>query len=260
MTTPDRLLEPEDPAPFEVINERARSPFVITCDHAGSALPRRLGSLGIAASELQRHIAFDLGVAELGRMLADRLDACLFLQTYSRLVIDANRPLGTAESIVTLSEHTQIHGNLALSVEQRRLREQEIFLPYQERIARELDGRAGAPTVLVALHSFTPTFKDVARAWHGGILYGRDARIARPMLDFMRREAGLLIGDNEPYAVSDETDYTVVVHGERRGLPYVEIEVRQDLIADLAGRTSWSDRLARALEHSVAGLFAAKGR
>jgi predicted N-formylglutamate amidohydrolase len=255
MTTHARLLHSDDPAPFQVSNERGRSPFVITCDHAGNALPRQLGSLGIAASELRRHVAYDLGVAELGRALAQRLDACLFTQTYSRLVIDCNRPLGTPDSIVTLSEHTVIHGNLELSTEQRLMREREIFTPYHARIAAELDRRAGVPTVLVALHSFTPSFKDVARAWHGGILYGRDARIAHPMLAYLRREQGLQIGDNEPYAVSDETDYAVVVHGEQRGIPHVELEVRQDLIADAEGCAAWSARLASALEHSVSGLF-----
>jgi predicted N-formylglutamate amidohydrolase len=251
MTT--RLLQPGDPPPFELVNGPGRSRVVIACDHAGRLLPQQLGTLGVEASELGRHIAWDLGVAELGRMLSQRLDACLILQPYSRLVIDANRPPGTPESIVGLSERTIIPGNLELSAEQRLAREREIFQPYHDQIAAELERRA-AP-VLVALHSFTPIFKDVARRWHGGILYGRDARIARPMLAYLRREEGLLIGDNEPYAVSDETDYTVVTHGERRGIAHVEIEVRQDLLADVEGRALWSERLASALEHSISSMF-----
>ncbi|HEY6879873.1 MAG TPA: N-formylglutamate amidohydrolase [Polyangiales bacterium] len=254
-----RLLAADEPAAFEIVNPQGRSPFVITCDHAGAVLPRAVGTLGVAASELRRHIAFDLGAAELGRALAQRLDAFLILQTYSRLVIDVNRPPSTPESIVTLSELTAIPGNVGLTPEQRLAREQEIFGPYHARIEAELQRRAdaGFPIALVALHSFTPSFKGVARAWHGGILYGRDARLALPVLDQLRREDGLLIGDNEPYSVSDETDYTVITHGERRGLPYVELEVRQDLIADAEGRTAWCDRLAHALEHAFAGLFRA---
>ncbi|MDB4974618.1 MAG: N-formylglutamate amidohydrolase [Myxococcaceae bacterium] len=251
------LLQAGDPAPFEVLNERGRSPFLLTCDHAGCSLPRQLGDLGVAASELRRHIAWDLGVAELGRALALKLDAFLILQTYSRLAIDVNRPLGTPESIVTLSERTAIPGNVDLTEDARRARELAIFVPYHERIEAELERRrrVGGATVLVALHSFTPTFKDVARRWHSGILYGRDARLARPMLAYLQREPGLVVGDNEPYAVSEETDYTVVVHAERRGIPYVEIEVRQDLLADPAGHEAWALRLAGALEHSFSELF-----
>ncbi len=244
------LLQSGDPAPFEVVNERAGSRFVICCDHAGRVLPRQLGTLGVSPSELERHIACDLGVAELGRALAQRLDAFLILQTYSRLVIDVNRPPGTPDSIVTLSERTEIPGNVGLSAEQCLAREQAIFWPYHRRIEAELD-RRDASAVLIALHSFTPSYKDVARHWHGGILYGRDVRLAQPMLAYLRREDGLVIGDNEPYAVSEQTDYAAIVHGERRGLPYVEVEVRQDLIADAAGCAAWSERLARALEHSV---------
>jgi predicted N-formylglutamate amidohydrolase len=249
------LLQPDDPPPFEVVNPGGGSPFVIACDHAGRVLPRQLGSLGVSDAELRRHIAWDLGVAELGRVLASRLDAFLILQTYSRLVIDVNRPPGTPDSIVELSERTAVPGNVGLTAQQRLAREQEIFQPYHARIAAELERRAGVPTVLVALHSFTPSYKDVARHWHGGILYGRDARIGPPMLAYLRRERGLVIGDNEPYAVSDETDYTVIAHGERRGVAHVEVEVRQDLISDAQGCAAWSERLAGALEHCVSGMF-----
>ena len=261
MSTTESLLLPDDPAPYTLVNEHARTPFVLTCDHAGRTLPARLGDLGLPESELSRHIAWDLGVAGLGRALAHRLDAFLILQTYSRLVIDVNRPPGTPESIVTLSERTTIPGNLGLREEDKRAREQAVFAPYHARIERELTRRssvgAGTPVVLVALHSFTPRFKDVDRSWHAGILYGRDQRVARLMLTHLQGESDLIVGDNEPYAVSDDTDYTVVVHGERRGIAHVEIEVRQDLLSDETGQQSWAERLARALELSFSALFPA---
>lgn len=247
------LLSADDPPPFQLLRAGARSPFVLTCDHAGRLLPRALGDLGLPQSELVRHIAWDLGIAEVARKLSARLEAFAILQTYSRLVIDCNRPPGTPESIVGTSERTVIPGNADLTsvdIEQRRL---EIFEPYQSRIAQELATRHGLPTVLVALHSFTPRFMDVDRSWQAGILYGADARVARPLLAKLREE-GLTVGDNEPYAVSEQTDYTVMTHGEQRGTPYVEVEIRQDLIADAPGQQAWAERLALGLEHVLASV------
>jgi predicted N-formylglutamate amidohydrolase len=258
MTTAQLLL-PDDPAPYELVNESASTPFLLTCDHAGRVLPQRLGNLGLPESELSRHIAWDLGAAGMSRALARRLDAFLILQTYSRLVIDVNRPPGTPESIVSLSERTTIPGNLQLTEEDRRAREQAVFTPYHARIEAELSRRArtNTPLILVSLHSFTPRFKDVDRRVHAGVLYGRDTRVAKLMLPALQRETDLVVGDNEPYAVSEETDYTVVVHAERRGLPYVELEVRQDMLSTEEGQNDWAERLARALEHSFSVLFPA---
>jgi predicted N-formylglutamate amidohydrolase len=253
------LLLPDDPAPYEVVNELGASPFVLACDHAGCVLPGRLGDLGLPASELRRHIGWDLGIADVGRALSARLSAFCILQTYSRLVIDVNRPPGTPESVVTRSERTDIPGNVDVSAEARRAREDAVFWPYHRRIEQELAGRvaSGGPLMLVALHSFTPRYKDVARRWHAGVLYGRDDRVARALLPFLRRDTELVVGDNEPYAVSDETDYTVVVHAEQKGIPYIELEIRQDLIADARGVAQWSERLASALMHSFSALFPA---
>ena len=125
-------------------------------------------------------------------------------------------------------------------------RASEIFVPYHARITAELDRRRARaePTVLISMHSFTPVFHDVARPWHVGMLYNRDARVAHVLLELIRSEGEWVVGDNEPYAVGDGTDYAIPVHGERRGLPHVEIEVRQDLIADEAGQREWAGRLA----------------
>lgn len=229
------------------------SPYFLVCDHASRRLPRTLGSLGLSPTELKSHIAWDIGVAGLASRLAERLHACLMLQTYSRLVIDCNRPLGVPDSIATLSERTRIPGNEGLSCTEANLRAREIFYPYHNRIRAALDGRQHGerPTLLVALHSFTPTFLGVDRPWHIGVLYHRDVRLSQILLDLLRHEEGVIVGENEPYAMSDETDYTLVVHGEHRGLPHVELEVRQDLIAEVAGQTVWARRLARLLGEAV---------
>jgi len=177
------------------------------------------------------------------------LDATAVLQAYSRLVIDCNRDPGHATSIPEISELTEIPGNRGLPPQQREARRREIFDPYHDRIAALLDERqaAGRRTVLIAMHSFTPVFKGEPRSVQVGILYNRDDRLARVMLELLRAEPDLVVGDNAPYAITDTSDYTVPVHGERRGLPHVEIEIRQDLIAEPAGQAAWATRLARLL-------------
>jgi predicted N-formylglutamate amidohydrolase len=254
--TAGQLLGADDPPPVRVLRREGRSDFLLTADHAGRAIPRRLGMLGLPHSELVRHIAWDIGIAGVTERLSEALDATAVLQSYSRLVIDCNRQPGLDSSIPVLSEMTAIPGNEGLAPADREARRQEIFLPYHERIAALLDEprAAGRRAVLIAMHSFTPVFKGVARAVEVGILYNRDARLAQVMLDLLRREGNLSVGDNQPYAVGDLSDYTVPVHGERRGLPHVEIEIRQDLIADPAGQAAWAARLARLLPEADARL------
>ena len=251
-----RLLSADDPPPVRVLRPEGRSDFVLTADHAGRAIPKRLGTLGLPDSELARHIAWDIGVAGVTERLSEALDAAAVLQTYSRLVIDCNRQPGLATSIPTVSELTLIPGNDNLSEEERNARRREVFQPYHDRIERLLErrGSQGRRTLLIAMHSFTPVFKGVLRQVEIGILYNRDARLPHILLDLLRHEGDLNVGDNEPYAVGDLSDYTVPVHGERRGLPHVEIEIRQDLIADAAGQTAWAARLARLLPEADARL------
>ncbi len=252
----DALLSEDDPPVFQVERAHGRSPFVLTCDHAGRAIPRKLASLGLSEDELATHIAWDLGVAELGRRLSVRLDACLIAASYSRLVIDANRPPGSPDSIATLSEHTRITANEELSPDDVRRREEEVFRPYHRCIREHLDARSLSKrsSVLIALHTFTPVYLGEPRRWHAGVLYGRDPRLGLLVLQRLRDDAALIVGDNEPYAVSDATDYTIVVHGERRGIPHVELEIRQDLLTCAESVQLWAERLGGILESAVARL------
>jgi len=253
------VLNHNEPRPFAVEHEHGASPFFFTCDHAGRLIPSALGDLGVSEAERSRHIAWDIGVAGLGRRLAARLDAFLITQTYSRLVIDCNRHPGSAQSIVTVSERTPIPGNVGLSGTDVAARVEQIFRPYHDRIVTELDARAarGQTTVVVTLHSFTPVYMEHARAMHAGVLYSRDARLGHPLLEQLRAEGDIVVGDNEPYAATEATDYALVVHGERRGLLNVEIEVRQDLIEHAVGQDAWADRLARALPRALANVSVA---
>jgi predicted N-formylglutamate amidohydrolase len=243
------LLEPDDPHPVTLDNEAGNSVFFLTCDHAGRAFPRRLGGLGLPEHETLRHIAWDIGIGAVGQQLSRLLDAAVIRQTYSRLVIDCNRDPAVPSSMPEVSELTEIPGNRELSAAARAARIDAIFRPYHDSLAAALDRRAaeGRASALIALHSFTPVFKGVSRPWHVAVLFNRDSRLAHPLAELLRAEGDLCVGENEPYRVTDLTDYTVPVHAERRGLPYVEIEIRQDLITEPTGQTEWAERLARLL-------------
>ena len=241
------LLGRADAAPVQEYNAAGRSPFLLICDHYGRLIPRALGDLGLAESELTRHIAWDIGIAGVAEALSKQLDAHLIAQNYSRLVIDCNRPPHAASSIPRISEATTIPGNEGLTGEAAAIRRREIFDPYHRHIDAIIDQRLRdqRPTALVALHSFTPVYAGIARPWHIGTLYHRDTRLPPLLLKLLRAEPDLVVGDNEPYAVSDETDYTIPLHGEARGLISTGIEIRQDLISDQAGQQQWADRIAR---------------
>jgi predicted N-formylglutamate amidohydrolase len=244
---PSLLLGNEEVPPVYEDNALGRSPFLLTCDHYGRLIPRVLGDLGLPESELTRHIAWDIGIAGVAEALSKHLDAHLVAQRYSRLVIDCNRPPTAPSSIPIVSEATTISGNEGLAREAAETRRRQIFEPYHRRIDEVIDARIakGMPTVLVSLHSFTPVYAGIARPWHIGTLYHRDTMLPPRLLKLLRAEADLVVGDNEPYAVSDDTDYTIPVHGEARGLMNSGIEIRQDLIGDPSGQQQWAERLAR---------------
>lgn len=258
MTRTTSLLVADDLPPVSVFNSEGRSAFLIVADHAGNAFPRALGELGVDAPDRDRHIAWDIGIAGVCHMLADLLHATLIRQNYSRLVIDCNRPHNAPDSIPSVSDGSHVPGNVGLSPVERAARKAAIFDPYHAHIAAELDRRQAAsrPTVLIAMHSFTPVFQGVERPWHVGVLYHHAPRFARALLATLRLDRGLTVGNNEPYAVGDTTDWTLPHHGERRGILHVGIEIRQDLIAQPRGQAEWAERMATVLPLSLAECFA----
>jgi len=243
----DPLLAHDEPAPVLEHNSNGASPFLLACDHYGRLIPRALDDLGVPASELQRHIGWDIGIGAVSTRLADALGAHMIAQRYSRLVIDCNRPLHVPSSIPPISEVTRIPGNEGLTDDARMARRRAIFDPYHNRITEILEARAarGQPTILLAMHSFTPVYTGIARPWHIGTLYEHDMRLPHLLLKALRAEHGLVVGDNEPYAVREGSDYTIPVHGAARGLIHTGIEIRQDLITEEAGQREWAERLAR---------------
>lgn len=251
------LLTPADPMPFEVLRETGASDLFLTGDHAGRAIPAALGDLGVPATDMDRHIAWDIGIAGVTRRLSEQLDATAVLQTYSRLVIDCNRNPAWDSAMPEVSEYTPIKGNAGLTEAQKRARVSAIFTPYHDRIAALLDERSRRRTIFVAMHSFTPVFKGESRAMQVGILYDTDPKLAMIMLDLLRQEGDLVVGENAPYALNATSDYSVPTHAVRRGLNHLEIEIRQDLIASEAGQAAWAERFARLLPR--AGDILAQG-
>jgi predicted N-formylglutamate amidohydrolase len=244
------MLAADEPPAFQEFQFEGRSDFIIVVDHAGARIPRRLANLGLPDSELQRHIAWDIGALSVARRVAELIDAPLVAQNYSRLVIDCNRDPRVATSIPSISELCEIPGNIGLSAPQIAARRLEIFDPYHRRIRELLNHRqaTGRRAILVAQHTMTDVYKGERREMHAAVLYNRDRRLAGAVLKMLQRERRLIIADNEPYFVSDETDYTIPHHAEARSLLHVELEIRQDLVNHEAGQTEWAERIARALQ------------
>lgn len=232
------------------------SPFVFLCEHASNRLPKALGDLGLPAEALERHIAWDPGAAPMTLGLAGKLHGPAILQSYSRLVIDCNREPTLPDAITTLSEATVIPGNEHLDAAARQQRIDTIWTPFHAAIDSLVEARIAAkkPTVIVTLHSFTPVYRGVSRPWHVGIISSGDRRFAEPMLQALRRDPTLVVGDDEPYSARDNVDYTIRRHGYERGLPHVMIEVRNDLVRSASDVSAWVDRLASALVESAGAI------
>lgn len=258
------LLGPSDPAPVGELAGAGDSPFFLVCDHAGNAVPASLDGLGLPQAERERHIAIDRGALAVAKKLATRLQAPLVYQRYSRLVIDCNRKPGVADSIPAVSDATAVPANRNLDPAERRARHDAILKPYHDRIGELLDvrERSGVPTLFVSVHSFTPELRarPQERPWDLGLCWGDDRRFNDLVLAALEEQAtDLRLGRNEPYGVDMVNDYSIPVHAEGRGLPYVEFEMRQDHLEDAAAPERWAARLERALRLAADRFFKLEG-
>lgn len=229
-----------------VLAGRADAGLVLVCDHADNALPAEYGTLGLEKGQLRRHIAYDIGAAEITRQMSARLGVPAVLSRFSRLLIDPNRGEDDPTLIMRLSDGAVVPGNRVLNCEERERRLARFYRPYHRAIAGVLDRclQSGVRPAILSLHSFTESWKGVSRPWHAGVLWDKDRRLAGPLLEALYAENNLIVGDNEPYTGRLHGD-TMWQHGTRRGIAHAIIEVRQDLIRDLAGQTAWAERLER---------------
>ncbi len=243
------LLSRDEPPAVEVVNAGGRAAFLLVCDHASRRVPQALDNLGLDDALMRRHIAWDIGAAEVAHGLAQHFDAPLRATGYSRLVIDCNRSLDDPSSIPEVSDGVAVPGNRGLSSAEIERRQEALFRPYHRAIAAALARfrERGQVPALVSIHSFTPVFDGVERPWHVGILWDQDPRIAIPLIEALGRQAGLVVGDNQPYSAREPRGYTVTAHAHPEGYPHVAIEIRQDLIDTHHGAAEWTGRLAQAL-------------
>lgn len=246
MTRTDPLLAADEPAPFALDNPDGAGPFVLACEHAGARIPAALGTLGLSGAQLGAHYMVDIGALDLSRALAERLDAPLAHQLYSRMVCDCNRRPDVASFIPETGEGAPVPGNLGLTPAEHARRRAAVWAPFHDGVAGLLDRRA-SETIFVAIHSFTPVFHGVARPWKAGVLFDRDPAFSPALLRRLKAGLGDEAEGNEPYRMSRKDDYTVPVHGEDRGLPCAEIEIRNDLLRDPDSVARWADLLAAAL-------------
>lgn len=248
---PPLLIGPQDPKPVQV-TPGAHPRLLIVCDHAGHAVPAVLNELGMPPDELRRHIGWDIGSLDAARHLARRYGATLVASVYSRLVIDLNRYPHDPASSPVQSDGIPVPGNTGMTAAARERRLAELFRPYHDRVAAELD-RLGHGAFLLSVHTMTDRLNGGAlRAEEIGISWCEDDGTAQAALEALSCDAGLTVGDNEPYAIDLGEDYTTPEHAIRRGLRHLQIEFRQDLVTNADAAARWAERFAPALNVAVA--------
>lgn len=246
---PCSLVAPLLTDSYEVIPGRPDGGLLLLCDHAVNALPGEYGTLGLPADQLERHIAYDIGAAAVTKHLARMLGVPAICTRFSRLLIDVNRGLDDPTLIMRISDGAVVPGNRHLDTAERDRRVRHYYEPYHLRIGSLIEQcvAAGVPPVLLSIHSFTDNWKGVPRPWHAAILWDRDYRFSVPLLDALRAESGVVVGENEPYDGKLAGD-CMWQHGTRRGLAHTIVEVRQDLIRTPEGQLAWAERLAAAVQ------------
>jgi predicted N-formylglutamate amidohydrolase len=237
---------------YEIIGERRQGRWLVTCDHATNRVPLEVGagSLGIAAEDMARHIAFDPGAAGVARALAERLDSPAILSDFSRLVIDPNRGEDDPTLVMKLYDGTIIPANRDVGALETERRLETLYRPYHAAYARLAARQQG--TVIVAIHSFTPCLKGrPPRPWHVGVLHSHlDGRLSLPLIARLRAVPDLCVGDNEPYdghLPGDAIDRHALVPGRQNTL----VEVRNDLIRTETEQAHWAGVLAPLLEAAL---------
>ena len=241
-------MAPEEPAAFR-ITEGGNAGGVIVCDHAGNAVPRALGDLGMSEEDRLDHIGWDIGAAMVARRIARHLRAPLIEGVYSRLVIDCNRYPKADDAMPEWVDGRRIPGNQALSAANKTRRVAAIFDPYHGKIASRLDRAIarGATPVLLSIHSCAEAMNGIHRPWHIGIGWTRDTRVSEPVLAMLATDPELKVGDNQPYGLDLGLDFTVPEHAMVRGLAHLQVEFRNDLLRTEAGAERLADRFIDAL-------------
>lgn len=236
-----KILSKDDGLSFEVFNENAASPFLLICEHASNLVPINLNNLGLNEEQRISHIAWDIGAKKLALSMSSKLDAALIAARYSRLVYDCNRSPKASDAMPFNTEVCKVPGNKDISIEECSARISEIYRPFQQKISDVITNRN--ETFLVTVHSFTPVYYGKKREIGFGFICGDDDRITSEMLRLCN-DIKFKCGKNMPYGPSDGVLHTVLTHGDANQIPYVMIEVRNDLLSTDESITQISDILA----------------
>lgn len=248
-----RLLTADDPPAVDIVNADSDHPIVFVCEHAGQAIPARLGDLGISKAALDQHIGWDIGAEAVTRHLAEAFGAPAVFQRYSRLVIDCNRPPQAQDSIPSISDTIVIPANSEVSLQDRAARIHEIFDPFQAAVSARLSMAPRRATL--SIHSYNKVLGGVVRPWDIGFLYRKDIRTSELLAASLQVERPeLVIGMNQPYQIDDASDWFVPRHGEARGIAHSLIEIRNDHIATPEGQARWADILTIAISRLLKDL------
>jgi predicted N-formylglutamate amidohydrolase len=238
---------------FEVVGGDAASGLLILCDHATNRIPAEFRDLGLPASELARHIAYDIGAAAVTRLLAGQIGCPAVLSRFSRLLIDPNRGEDDPTLVMRIADGALVPGNARIGRDEIQNRIERFYRPYDQAIGETLarmEATARAPVVL-SMHSYTPAMKGKPRPWHATVIWDFDPRLNLALLSALEREADILVAGNEPYHGGYRGD-TLDRHVIRAGIAHALLEIRQDLIGDEAGAKSWAGRLHRLLRPLLA--------
>jgi predicted N-formylglutamate amidohydrolase len=232
-----------------ILRPHGSGSIVLFCDHATNHIPAEFDDLDLPAPELARHIAWDIGAAGVTEALSELLDAPAILSGVSRLVIDCNRHTDAADLIPEVSDGTVIPGNLHLDEAARAVRIQRWFRPYHDAVESVFLGREarGVPSIAISIHSMTAALAGDPRPWQIALSSHLDRRLTDPVLAALRRLGDVVVGDNQPYDLDPAVDYSTPFHALRRKLPHLQVEFRQDEIADANSQHGWALRLARTL-------------
>lgn len=240
------MIAAERQEAFEILAGPANAGVLVLCDHAEATMPPEFSGLGLAATELCRHIAYDIGAKAVSHSLARSLNCPAVLSRFSRLLIDPNRGEDDPTLVMRIADGAIVPGNARIDAAGIAARLARFYAPYDDAIARVIAGmrKQGPNPVILAMHSFTPRMKGIDRPWHVTVIWDFDPRLNLALLAALKAEPDLVIGENEPYHGGYRGD-TIDRHAMRAGLAHALVEIRQDLIGDPASARAWGERLAR---------------
>ncbi len=244
------LLTGSDAKAFYIHNIDATSNIVIICDHASDKIPKSLGYLGLNNQIMDSHIAYDIGAANIAKILSEKLNAPSILAGFSRLVIDINRPIDDFTLIREISDGIVIQGNRHITNINKQQRIDEIYAPYHRAIKQIIDKKHCGKNfpAIISIHSCTDKMNGKARPWHIGVLMNKDRRMGEKLMAILAAQnPDIYIGDNKPYSGMDPYGYSIETHAIPAKLPNVLLEIRQDLIRSVSGQKKWAKIIANAM-------------